>query len=98
MQLHLPFGIDGDLGLELTEAVAWVSGQVGDEVAAKNKVVELGLHLIAAPWRHPGAQHIRVVLCRHSCVFPDRCVMPTRAPGCGGRCGPWLSGSCGLFG
>ena len=46
MQFQLPLDIDGHLGLELKEAVSWVSGDVGDEVVANDKVVELGSHLI----------------------------------------------------
>jgi hypothetical protein len=37
MQFQLPFGIDGQLGLELMEAVTCVSGEVGEEVVA-NKI------------------------------------------------------------
>ena len=36
MQLHLPLGIYGHGGLELKEAVTWVSGEVGDEVVTDN--------------------------------------------------------------
>jgi hypothetical protein len=48
----LPFGIEGQVGLELMEAVARVSGEVGDEVVANNEVVEFGPHLIPIPRRH----------------------------------------------
>jgi len=52
MQFQLPFGIDGQLGLELMEAVTCVSGEVGEEVVANNEVVELGPHLISTCRRH----------------------------------------------